>query len=101
MPRQNFSSGLAELDRANCADKKGHVENESDDEYDPTGHEPYLCAQKEFVEVVRGHRMQIDLQIPTKCQKTEQPDVVTTQSPTDRFPNANRKMRSQQICGEM
>lgn len=45
--------------------------------------------------------MNVDLERPRDCKQDEDPKIVRPQSTSESFPNADRKVRSQKIGGDM
>ena len=99
--RQNLTGSFAQPDRADREDEQRRVESKAHDKNHPAGHQTHRGAHQEFFEIRRRRRMQVDLEIPAQRQQRKQPNIITPQTPPDRLPDADRKVRRQQVRREM
>src|SRR5258707_11714118 len=95
VPRQNFAGGFAQSDRPHGENKQRGIENEAHDENNPAGNEAHPRPLNEDVKVISRVGIHIDLEVPTQRQEHEDPNIVTTQTPPDCFPGADRKVGCQ------
>src|ERR1043166_10285892 len=97
MSRQHFTSCFSQSNRGDREDKERGVEDEPYNENYPARHQAHSSTQQEFIEVRCRCWMQVNLEIPTRCQEREQPDIVASQSSPNGLPDADCKMRRHQV----
>src|SRR5262245_34568287 len=97
MPGQYLARGFAQPNGTHGKDEKGHIENKTNQKHHPTRYQSDLGPRKELFKCTRRLRIQIHFEIPTKRQKSEEPDVISAQAPANCLPDTDGEMRRQQI----
>jgi hypothetical protein len=99
--RQDLARGLTQTHCTDGEDSNCEIKDYTDYEYQHPRHHAHRGPIYESIPVARGKRMQINFQIPAKCQQRENPKIISAQSPSYSFPFSDREMWCEEIRRQM
>ena len=94
---QHLARGLAQAHREVGEEQQADVEEDADHEDDLARHDADVGLAQEVVEVGRGVRVHVDLQVPRRRQQHEHPEVVAAEPAPQRLGLAHVEARLLQV----